>query len=310
MSAPLSLRSQFPALYGPGMLPVLEELFTYEYESRPMVRDRIFNMRSTDRDIWQSSELLDLPAFGLIPEGTEYTYSRIQPGINRTYTPQKFGGGFAVSREMVEDGRFDLVGMMSRKLARAGRESQEIAAMNVLNNGFGSVLAQDGQPLFSAAHTIGGVTYSNIITGNPDLSESSLQAALAQFERAWVGNTGFINRITPRILVVAPENRRYAEELVGSELKPDTADNNMNSIRAVDGGLVVVSSPYLTDPDAWFLMGDPSETGLNIVVRQGLRTQSNANEVGFHTDSLFFKASYREDIGVSRAVGILGSQGS
>ena len=308
MSAPVALRNNYPALYGTAMLPVLEELFMSEWEQQPAVREQLFDVRTTDRDIWQSTELLDLPAFAAISEGAEYTYSRPNSGANKTFTPAKFGGGFAVSREMVEDGRFDLIASMSRKLAEAGRATQEIAAMNVFNNAFGSTLAQDGLSLINASHVIGGTTFSNVISGNPDLSESALQAALSAYERAFVGNTGFIKKITPRILVVAPENKRYAMELVGSEGKPDTADNNMNSLR--QDGLTVISSPYLTDPDAWFLMAKPADTGLKLVIRQALRTQSNADSVGFHTDSIYFKASYREDIGVSRAQGILGSSGT
>lgn len=309
MSAPVALRSNYPALFGAGALPVLEELFMQDYNNVSSVRDELFRIRTTDRDIWQSSELNDLPGFDLIPEGSEYTYRRPSAGFNATLTVQKYGGGFSISRELMEDARFDVISSMTRKLGRSGRETQEITAMNIFNNGFTSqVNAQDGVPLFSAAHSINGQTFSNIITGNPDLSESALQAALAQFEQAWINGTGFLNRIQPKVLVVSSQNRRYAEELVGSTLKADTANNNLNSIRVVDG-LRVVSSPYLTDPDAWFLMGDPEDTGLTIIERQGLRVESS-DEIGFHTDSMFFKASYREIVAVTRAAGILGSSGT
>lgn len=309
-SAPVALRSNYPALFGAGALPVLEELFMNDYESVPPIRDQLFAVRSTDRDIWQASELNDLPAFDLIPEGSEYTYRKPAPGYNVTLSVQKYGGGFAISRELMEDARWDLISQMTRKLGRSGRETQEITAMNVFNNAFSTSLSEDGVSLVNGAHTINGLSYSNVITGNPDLSESSLQAALAQFDGAFINGTGFINRIRPAILVVSKENRRYAHELVDSDLKADTANNNINSIRTVDGGIRVVSSPYLTDPDAWFLMGEPEDTGLRIIERQALRTEASGRDVGFHTDSMFFKASYREVIGVTRAQGILGSQGS
>lgn len=308
--APLALRSNYPALFGAGMLPVLEELFTYEYEMQPMVRERLFKSVSTDRDIWQATELLDMPMFDVIPEGTEYNFKRPISGPNTTFTPVKYGQGFSVSKEMVEDGKFDLMAMMARKLARSARESQAISAMAVFNNGFSTQLSNDGVSLFNAAHTVGGLTYSNMPPVAVDLSESSLQAALAQFERSFIGSTGIINRIPPRILLVSPENRRYAEELVGSDKKADTADNNLNSIKLVDN-LIVVSSPHLVDTDAWFLLASPEDTGLRIINRQGLQTAVGTPEnVGFLNDSYLYKASYREIVGVTNAQGIWGSQGA
>lgn len=308
--APVALRNNYPALYGPGMLPVLEEIFTAEFEQQPMVRDQIMRVVNNGRDIYQETSLLDMPLFDIIPEGTEYSFKRPIAGPNTTFTPVKYGQGFSISREMVEDGKFDMMAMMSRKLARSARETQEISGMNLLNNGFTTTLSDDGQPLFSAGHVIGGASYSNVPAVMQDLSESSLQAALAQFERMNIGNTGIIYRIRPRTLVVSPENRRYAEELVGSELKADTADNNLNSIRVVDN-LRVVSSPHLTDPDAWFVLGDPSDIGLRIVQRQALQTVAgDPTNVGFLNDAYLLKASFRETVGVTNAYGVWGSSGS
>lgn len=309
MSAPVGLRSQYSSLFGTTALPVLEELFMSEYDTAPMVREKLFQTVATDRDIWQSQDMNDLPLMAAIPEGTEYTYTRPSQGFNKTFTPVKYGGGFSVSQELVDDARFDVIGAWARKLGKSARASREIVAMNIFNNGFTTELSQDGVSLFNAAHTVNGATFSNVITGNPDLSESSLQAALAQFERAFINGSGIINSIAPRILVVSPENHRYALELTMSEGKADTNDNNINSIRMNDN-LMVVSSPYLTDTDAWFLMGSPEDTGLKIIERQAIRTAVSGQDLGFHSDSMFYKVSYREAVGASRPQGILASSGT
>lgn len=308
-SAPVAVRNQYGALFGEQALPVLEELFMESYEEQPMVRERIFDVRSTQNDIWQSQDIDDLPLMSQIPEGSEYTYSKPNQGGTKTFKPLKYGGGFAISRELMEDAKFSVMAEWARKLGKSARASQEIMAMNVLNNGFTSELAQDGLSLFNASHVIAGTTFSNVITGNPDLSPSSLEAAIAQFKRAFINGMGAINSIKPTKLVVAPENYLYALEITESVNRADTADNNINSIRMANP-LEVISSPYLTDPDAWFLSADPSETGLKLVTRQGIRTEVSTKEVGFHTDSIFYKMSYREAVGVSRAQGILGSSGA
>lgn len=97
-------------------------------------------------------------------------------------------------------------------------------------------------------------------------------------------------------------------ELVGSTNKADTADNNMNSLR--QDNLMVVASPHLTDTDAWFVLGAPEDTGLRIISREPISTAASGPDVGFKTDSIFYKTSYRERIGVTHPYGIYGSAGA
>lgn len=308
MAAPAAMRANYGDLYGADMLPVLEELFMNELEQYQGVRDQVFKVVQHDRDIWQSSEINDMPLFTSVAEGADYTFSKADPGNSKTLTPSKYGRGFSVSEEMVDDGKYDLVGLMVRKLASSGRETQEIAAMNVFNNGFSTELAHDGLPVFDAAHETGASTFRNKLSVASDLTETSLQTALTDFETVFVGSSGIIKRIRPKIILVHPSNKRNAIELVGSELKPGSSNNNINSIR--QDGLVVVSSPHLTDPDAWFLCASPEETGLRIVERKPLETKAAGADVGFINDSILYKARYREAIGVTHAYGILGTPGA
>jgi hypothetical protein len=181
--------------------------------------------------------------------------------------------------------------------------------MNVFNNAFGSENTADGQDLCASAHTLpSGGTFRNKLASDADLSQSSLSTALSDFEQVFVGDTGIIMNIKPRILLVHPDSKRYALELTGSDLKPDTAENNLNSIKG--DGLMVISSPHLTDADAWFLLSAPEDHDLEIVVRQGISTKAASPDVGFHSDSIFYKASYREVIGAGEAYGVFGTPGA
>jgi hypothetical protein len=275
------------------------------------VRPKLFRQETFNNgSLWQSQDILDLPLAQEIPEGTQYTQSRIAQGLSKTFTPTKYGGMVGITKEMIQDARFDTMGNWARKLGEALSQTREIGAVNLYNNAFSSELAEDGLSLINSAHVVGAQTFSNVISGNPDLSETALQAALAQFETAFIRSNGTYINIRPRILVVHPSNKRYAMELVGSSLKPDSADNNLNSI--LQDNLMVVSSPYFTDPDAWFLQAEPSKTGMVVVNRQGIETSSTSfnDGPGFTTDSALIKASYREAIGVTHARGILGSSGT
>lgn len=318
MSAPHFLRANYSDLFTEEALPALEELFRYELSQHPSRRDILFKIVSTDMDIWQASELHDMPLLSEVSEGHEYTLSAPKQGSSKTLKPVKYGLGFSISEEAVDDGKFAFIADAISKMARSARESQEIQAMNIFNNGFSSELAADGLSVFNAAHTLpSGGTYRNQLSSNSDLSDASLEQALVDFETQFVGDSGVVYSMAPKYLVVAPSNKRLAMELIGSELRAKTVTesttgvtnvNNMNSLKM--DGLQVISSPHLTDADAWFLTADPSDTGLRIVSRSPVETKAAGPDAGFLTDSIIYKTRYREKIGVTHAKGILGTPGA
>ena len=305
-NSPAALRANYTHLFGADMLPVLEEIFRYELAQHSSVRDMIMKTVTTDRDIWQSSEMHDMPLHSEVAEGTEYSYTRPKQGSSKTLVPVKFGLGFSISEEAVDDGKFDHISDAIAKMARSAKESQEIDAMNILNNGFTTETAADGVVVFSTAHTLpSGGTFRNRLSTDADLSTTSLRQMITDFETQFVGDSGIIYSVRPKNLIVPSNLRAYAQELIGSSLKADTAENNMNSLG--QEGLRVISSPHLTDVDGWFLTADPSETGLRIISRKGVETRSDED---FDTDSIRYKSRYREKLGVTHAVGIFGTTGA
>lgn len=305
-NSPAALRANYTDLFGPDMLPVLEEIFRFELAQHQSVRDQLMKTVMTDRDIWQSTELHDMPLHSVVAEGTEYSYTRPKQGASKTLVPVKYGLGFSISEEAIEDGKFDHVSDALAKMARSAKESQEIDAINILNNGFTTETTADGVVLFSASHTLpSGGTFRNKLSTDADLSTTSLRQMITDFETQFVGDSGIIYSVRPQNLVVPSNLRAYAQELIGSSLKADTAENNMNSLG--QEGLRVISSPHLSDTDAWFLTATPSETGLRIVSRKGIETSSDAD---FDTDSIRYKSRYREKLGVTHAIGVMGTTGA
>lgn len=316
--SPRFLRDNYGDLFGVDMLPALEELFKSNLATHPSRREQLFKVVSTDRDIWQASELHDMPLLQEMSEGEEYSFEAPAQGASKTLKPVKYGLGFSISEEAVDDGKFAYIADAIAKLAKSAKESQEIQAMNIFNNGFSAETTSDGVAVFHASHTLpSGGTFRNRLSTASDLSRSTLEQMLIDFETQFVGDSGIIELIRPKYLVVRPENKRLAMELIGSELSTATATagtdgvtntNNMNSIK--QDGLIVVSSPHLTDADAWFLTADPSETGLRIISRKPIETKAAGADVGFVNDSILYKTRYREKIGVTHAKGIFGTPGA
>lgn len=313
--SPRFLRDNYSDLFGTSMLPVLEELFRSNLNQHPSRRDLLFKIVATDRDIWQSSELHDMPLMKAMVEGQDYSYESPNPGANKTLKPVKYGLGFSISEEAVDDGKFAFIADAVAKMGKSARESQEIQAMATFNNGATTVTTADGVSLFNSAHTLpSGTTFRNTLSSPSDLSDSAVEQMLIDFETQFVGDSGIINKIQPKYLIVHPTLKRLAKEILGSDLRAQTATNsttgitnvnNMNSLR--EDGITVVSSPHLTDTDTWFMTADPSETGLRVISRKPVETKAGGPEVGFSNDSILYKCRYREIIGAIHAYGAFGS---
>ncbi len=303
----LIVRSNFSDLFGTSALPALEELFKHQLELHPMIRERLFKTESISGDLWQASEIGDLQNFIQVDEGTDFTFVSPRAGASKSLRPNKYGLGFQITREAIDDGKFSMVADQMKALAESAIDSQEQSAMDIFNNGFVTTYntGSDGLALFSTAHTVpSGLTWRNRPTTHVDLSPASLEAALVDFETQQIRDSGKIVNMKPRVLLVAPANRRYAMELIGSDLKADTSDNNMNSLKGE--GLVVMSSPRLTDTDAWFLAAAPEKTGLRLIKRSGIETSSKED---FDNDTIKYKSRYREVIGFTHNYGLWGTAG-
>lgn len=303
------LRANYSDLYSSAALPVLEEIFASELARYPNRRDQLFKVVSTDRDIWQSTEMHDLSLFNEMQEGQDYSYEQQAQGASQTLTVAKWGLGVKFTEELIEDGKFSFIADALKKLPKSGMETKELEGMKIFNQGFDTKTSADGQFVFDVDHSLpSGLTFRNELSTAADLSPDSLRDAITDFETQFVGDSGIIASIRPKVLLVPSALRAYAQELVMSQLKPDSSDNNMNSLASE--GLMVVSSPHLTDTDAWFLLAEPSETGLRVVNRKPMETKATGPDNGFDDDTLKYKARYREVVGVTHPYGIFGSPGA
>lgn len=300
----LNLEQNFKNYFGVSALPALDEIFFDHYEQAEDPRSRLFNMESTDREIMQKASVTSLGLLQQVPESAQAPKDSFNQSFNKTYTISKYAKAIGISDEMIQDDRYDMISKMVKSLARSSRETQLVVAMNIFNNAFGSEQSWDGVSILSASHPTEVGNQSNLISAS-DLTYSSLATA-EQLFRKFQDNRGKQLLLRPRILLVSENDRQNALEIVQSPYKAGTANNNVNALGA-DGGLTVVSSPYLTDTNAWFLLSDPMDHGLRIIDRQPLNTKMEEDVLA---GTLYYKAQYRQAVGCDEWRGIVGSAGS
>jgi hypothetical protein len=284
------------------LTPETSQVLWNEYNRVPNEYDRIFNMLKSERNFETDSQVVGLGLTPEKPEGTPVEYDRAQEGYNVTYTHTSYGLGYRVTKEMFDDDLSGKIMQLPKALALSAKESIETICASLFNNGFTTNTGGNGDPLFSTTQSLkDGGTASNRLSTNADLALSSLEDAIVAFEDTTDDRGLRINQRATTLLV--PSGLRYtAKELIETPLKPNTADNNINPVNDLDMSHMIYH--YLTDDDAWYLLGDIHF--LNFFWRQEPTFDSGMD---FDTGDAKFKMTHRFSKGHSDWRGVFGSSG-
>lgn len=250
MSGGVITRSAHPDALWPGV----KGWFGKTYKKYPQEWSQVFESVDSDKAY---EYLIEATGFGLAPvkpEGTSVSFDSDTQGTKNTFTNVTYGLGYIVTEEEMEDDQYTYVSKSrAESLAFSMATTQEIVHANVLNRGFNaSYVGGDNVALFSNAHPTASGNQSNLLTA-ADFSEAALEDGLKQVALA-TNARGLIIGLTAEKLVVSVGDMFNAQRVLQSELRTNTANNDINASKAmgmVPGGAVV--NHYLTDQDAWFL---------------------------------------------------------
>ena len=291
------------------LLPGLNALFGLEYAKYGEEAAEIFETESYDRSFEEETKLSGFGAAPVKNEGAAIAYDNAQEAYTARYNHETISMGFSVTEEAIEDHLYDsLSARYTKALARAMAYTKQVKGAAILNNAFDSAFTYgDGVELCSTAHPlVSGGTNSNEPATGADLNETSLEAAVIQIA-GWTDERGLLIAAKPRKLVVPSDLQFVATRLLDTELRVNTADNDINALRhngSIPEGYTV--NHYLTDTNAWFLLTDVPN-GLKHFVRTPMQTSMDAD---FDTGNSRYKARERYSFGVSDPLGIFGSPGA
>ena len=184
--------------------------------------------------------------------------------------------------------------------------TKEIKGSNILNNMFASGTGGDGQYLGVTTHPTASGNQSNILATAADLSETSLEQMLVDISNM-DDDRGIPIAAMGTKLVVPTALAFVAERLTKSQLRPGTADNDINASRS--GGYLpqgYTVNNRLTDTDAWFIVTDVPD-GLKMFQRRAL---TRGMEGDFETGNIRYKTSERYSFGWTDWRGVFGTPGA
>jgi len=315
----MMVRGQYFQLMAPG----LHDLFVHflDLKQRDEEYSYVFNIEESDAAFEDEVEFSGLGPLQPKLEGTAVQYQDIIQGGTKRYLHSPWALGVRASWELIKDDQYKLINQAPKCLARSAHFVREIQAWNVLNLGYTSTIVIDGMPLFSTLHpllggtqatTIGpGVgniiaaagTYPNRPTTDVDLSFTAIQLAINMFERL-IDSQGLPIAMRPKYLIIPPELKWIAREILGSPNKPYTADNEINSLIKED--LMYFVCHYKTSASAWELIGDKESHSLKFMNREPLEEDFSDD---FDTRTIKQIATMRFSTGATNWLGTWGSNG-
>ena len=226
-----------------------------EYRELNPIWRKYFTVKNSQK---RSELVLTVTGMGDVPEkpeGQAYVTDIIQSGYSREFIHTEFGMMFEVTQTALEDDRHEVLSEYAKWLMFSARVVEEKRAALLFANGFTTENSPDGVSIFNAAHVLkGGGTARNQLTVASDLSWTSLQTALTDWQRETKFEAGqFMQPAEDLFLIVPPELEFTAHRIIASTGLPGSADNDVNAIKALRN-ITVVKNVYLTDTDAWFLL--------------------------------------------------------
>ncbi len=290
--------------------PGLNALFGLEYKRYENQHAEIYTNENSDRAFEEEVMLSGFANAQVKGEGAGVSFDEAQETFTARYTHETVALAFAITEEAIEDNLYDrLASRYTKALARSMSNAKQVKSVEPLINGLPSTAtfkSGDTKALFTTDHPTVAGTFSNTLTTQADLNETSLEQSMIDIA-AMTDERGL--RVAARgVKMIVPSELQFtAERLMKSQGRTGTADNDINAI--VSMGMVPQGyrvNNYLTDSDSFYIITDVPN-GMKMFTRAPLTT---AMEGDFDTGNVRYKARERYSFGVSDPRGIFGVEGA
>ena len=279
-----------------------------KYEMIPSQYDKIFTKHDSKMALERTAEMRYLGLAQLKTEGGQTAFDN-SAGERFVYNQEhtEIALGYAITRKAIDDNLYKSQFHPSNLgLMESFHQTKEIYGANVLNTAqtYNASIGGDGVALCATNHPIDGGTVANTPTTQVDLNEATLLNGMISIRTSFKDQAGLKVFARGRKLLVPPQLEPVAIRLTKTELRPGTADNDVNAILTTAGGLPegFMVNDFLTSPYAWFLLTNID--GLSYMERVKFETDM---QVDFVTDNLLVKGYERYSFGYYNWRSIWGS---
>lgn len=277
----------------PGLYAV-----TGKYSQQPRVWNRVYKTRKSNMALERMASMRYLATAAIKQEGSPTSFDN-QPGQRYIYNQEhdEIGLGFAITRKAIDDNLYkDEFGPSAMGLRDAFLRFEEVRAADVVNTAttYDTAVAGDGKAFAATDHPVDGGSFSNLASPAVSLNEAGLLNAQVAINANFRDNANQRMNAKPRRLLIPPQLEPTAIRLLKTELRPGTANNDVNAILSTQGGIPegYLVWNYLTSEYGWQVLTD--QDGFIHMNRVAYETDMS---VEFTTDNLLVKGYQRDSFG-------------
>lgn len=305
-------------------------------------RQGIFYLDTTENYEDRIAEIEGIDDFSVWNDNETASNTEIKEGYTKTFTQVNYGKEIPIGRlaKKFQGKNVNLLKRASIQLGKRAYRMQQKAPFSLLGYGFSdtntyltgingatvSALGPDGKRLFSVLHPCGpnnSSTWSNVLADGAEVSEDALKAMLenldgqsdgtydgqldAKGEKKHYGEEGYI-------WMVPMSYFPAAKRIIGSELRPETTENDINVYKdTFDGKTIEVRMvPWLSDfgsTTAHFLIAKEvvqEEMPLCVLTSENFYTDDYSDK---RTETAYVRGRLGFSVGFVSPRGIVGSKG-
>jgi len=283
----------------PNLLDVaLSKVFFRFLSDVPTEHSRWINVERMDR-AWE--DYMKAAAFGPLAEKAEgalISFENIATSDTKRIETKEFALGYVITRKMRDDEKHGVTIRLTQALRESVRNLYETRAIRELNRctqtGTND-LGLDGKALIDTDHPLlkGGGTQANMPAADVDMSSATVESAIINFSGLKKDN-GFPAMVTPSVALFHYQQQYEGARIFrNAPLEAGTANNDQNWVRIgpdSNGIGSYISSKFLADTNAWFLIADKSQHDAVLRVRVSPEFKVGAD---FRTDNYLARAYTR-----------------
>lgn len=277
----------------PGLYAV-----TGKYSQLPRVWNRVYKTRKSNMALERMASMRYMALAAIKQEGGTTTFDN-QAGQRYIYNQEhdEIGLGFAITRKAIDDNLYkDEFGPSAMGLRDAFLRFEEVRGADVINTAttYSNDVSGDGKALAATDHPVDGGSFSNLASPAVSLNETGLLNAQVAINTNFRDNANQRMNAKPRRLLIPPQLEPTAIRLLKTELRPGTANNDVNAILSTQGGIPegYLVWNYLTSEFGWQLLTD--QDGL---IHMNRIPYESDMSVEFTTDNLLVKGYQRDSFG-------------
>lgn len=301
----------------------LKKLIFLGYDEEIGVFDSIFNNDQSDSAYEEWTGMVGPGVAEVKAKGEAMTYKDLIVEAPKRILMTTRAVGIRIPFEDIQDDQTGALKRLAEAVGRSHKVAQEVAKANIFNGAFSTWYrtGYDGKALCATDHPLAGegayspattditseparseTTWSNRLATDADLSYTTL-IDMKTLLRRTVTREGDFTNLRPSILLVPPELEEVAWEITKSKERPDTANRATSSMYRY--GITIVSSAYLIDTDASFLIADRHD--LQYFLRMPLKVKTRDAEGTWDT---LTESMLRDGVGYHDPRGVVGTPGA